>query len=302
MVRFAGFLVPVFCCSCFTDPALSAESSGSTSGSTGSPGSSSASGDVESSGAVVEVSTGPASDTTSWGSDEGGDTSGGFDTTGSDTAEDETGSSGSGGDLAPCRGASRALYVAFDGVTLVPGRQPSASAGTVYADSVFEGEWAAYRDPDREQIFERVQELFAPFDVCVTDQRPDESVPFDMVVYTGQDVHGSVGFPPAVDCGDSNGADSISLLSGPALAFYATELRGNTIAWSVAHSYGLGPADAIGDLMVSNPINSGLDAEFTEACGNALLSNPCPATPGCAPGQQASRTALVNVLGESVAP
>ncbi len=291
----------IFCCSCFAEPTLSADSRGSSSGSTGPAGSSSAASDGESSGGVVEASTG-AADATSWGPDDSGDTSGGFDTTGSDTVEDETGSSGTGGGLAPCRGASRALYVAFDGVTLVAGAQASASAGTVYADSVFEGEWAAYREPDRHQIFERVQELFAPFDLCVTDQRPDESVPFDMVVYTGQDVHGSVGFPPAVDCGDFDGADSISLLSGPALALYATELRGNTIAWSVAHSYGLGPTDALTDLMVGNPTNWGLDAEFTDVCGNVLLTNPCPATPGCAPGQQASRTALVNVLGDSVAP
>lgn len=107
----------------------------------------------------------------------------------------------------PCEDAAHYLFLQFEGAVLVDSLigVDNAPAGAV-ANPLLEGEYGEYTPGDRAQVLALVREHYSPFNVCVTDQRP-EALDFDMLVVTSDTQGGNpngLGFSD-VDCGDATG-------------------------------------------------------------------------------------------------
>ncbi|MEM7156915.1 MAG: hypothetical protein AAF799_28955 [Myxococcota bacterium] len=234
------------------------------------------------------------------GSDSAATSGGGQGMTG-DGAADMTGADeGSSGDQVPppettgeVEEPAGVLFVNFDGVTLAFGLD-NATTNTSEIAGRFAGLPLAPfgRGPQQEEIMDRLHEIWDPFNVEVTDERP-ESGNFAMIVVTPTNPFGFEALGVASqDCGNGN-PNSVGFAFSSVDAQISTDVVALAVSHSAGRGYGLESVEGE-DIMSGDPIPGVM---FTEPC-RALAQQPmCGQHQDfCPPGQQSSALELEAAL------
>lgn len=196
---------------------------------------------------------------------------------------------------AECIPASRILYINFDGgsFTFAPGME-NAALDTHQLFEWLQGELPGYGDApeQRTQILDAVREIWAPFRVIVTDERPAETAPFAMAVLTSDPLMNAfiVSFP---DCEDQR-LGNIAFLSMHATDGVSVQVKAEWIAYAFARGFGLEGVAHPDDVM-------GLGGEFVDECADKDPNVGWGCQPVherfCEPEQQNSFAELADILG-----
>lgn len=159
-----------------------------------------------------------------------------------------------------CVPASRILYINFDGgdFTFSPGME-NAALNVHQLFDWLQGEFPGYGDApeQRAQILAEVREIWAPFRVTVTDERPADTAPFTMAVLTSDPLMGTfiVSFP---DCEDQR-LGNIAFLSLHATDGVSVQVKAEWISYAFARGFGLEGVTHPDDVL-------GAGAEFVDEC------------------------------------
>lgn len=145
--------------------------------------------------------------------------------------------------------AATVLFVNFDGPTLTAGIDDATIDQASVAGSFSGMPLDPFGDgPKRDDIMTRLDEIWAPFDVAITDTRP-ASGDYAMIVVTPTNPFGGgvLGIA-SQDCGDANPTSVGMVFSGIGDA-YSASLVATVISHEAGRGYGLENVDAPGDVM-----------------------------------------------------
>lgn len=227
----------------------------------------------------------------------------GRDTAGS-TGPGNSGDTSSGGDSSStgrtggCSDDAYVLFVNFDGVTLTEGAEDATNDTTDALDQA--GVWPAYGGDDRDEIIEHMRDQWAPFNVCVVQERP-RSGSYDSVVATGttpfptQPNVFSVGVP---DCGNTQVQNVDVAFFPPEQLKLSPFRKAALITFVAAMQLGLDAVDAGSEeLMTIFAIRLSANAGFQDECFPHPPPRGCGGTPKCGADQQNSFVALEAQVG-----
>jgi hypothetical protein len=181
----------------------------------------------------------------------------GPDSAGTDGPAESSGSTS--GDNAEC---GQVIFLNFDGVTLVPGGDDATDnrSPLVVEETVL----APYAGDDRGEILAVVEDQWAPFDVCIVDERPGEG-PYTMAVVTPTNILGETIWGTAVlDC---NGWGSNITLTFPGMWATSPTAIANIVSADLAPTFGV-ERTVGGEGITCGALCNGLDdvREFADAC------------------------------------
>ncbi|MFY0541249.1 Ig-like domain-containing protein [Nannocystis pusilla] len=155
------------------------------------------------------------------------------------------------------------FFLNYDGVTLNQGGQDNSATNT----TVF-NEFATTYQPygagnKRAASLQAVKSDWAPYDVSITDVRPNGGL-YTMCVNLPTNVFGGgvLGVAP-LDCND-NMAANIVLAFHSANDQFSAATQATTMSQEIAHAYGLEHVNEPNDIM--NPYNAGGDPSFLDNC------------------------------------
>ncbi|WAS97177.1 Ig-like domain-containing protein [Nannocystis punicea] len=157
------------------------------------------------------------------------------------------------------------FFLNYDGVTLNQGGQDNSATNT----TVF-NEFATTYQPygagnKRAASLQAVKADWAPYDVTITDVRPNGGL-YTMCVNSPTNIFGGgvLGVAP-LDCND-NMAANIVLAFHSANDEFSAATQATTMSQEIAHAYGLEHVNQPNDIM--NPYNAGGDPSFLDQCLN----------------------------------
>ena len=215
----------------------------------------------------------------------------------SDPSSDSSISSGATdvGDASETGGSScgTTVFLNFDGGTFTFTLGNENATQSVVPNPAFAGLHFPYEGGDAADILSAVQAHFAPFDVCVTDIRPDTG-DYEMVVFTPTNPFSDS--PTAIgsyDCGNTNPSN---------IAFVYTDDSSRTAAQRAHDASGrVGVAMGLNDQTVDGTdlmhVGGGTTPSgFVDAC---IVKDQaeCPDTGICGANEQNSYQHLLDLLG-----
>ncbi len=168
----------------------------------------------------------------------------------------------------PQAAASGTLFINFDGAQLSPGNDNAPNNTTQMPSQYAQQNYPPYGDgPKRAATFQSVVTDWAPFNVLVTDVRPN-SGPYHMCM-TGPGKgnglpNGVLGIAP-LDCND-NQKNNVVYAFHSANDQFPASTQATTISQELAHAFGLEHVTQPSDIM--NPYNAGGDPAFLDECFN----------------------------------
>ena len=176
--------------------------------------------------------------------------------------------------VAKADGEPTVLFLNFDGGTLVAGNEDSRSNVTTIG--MLAGDYAEYGDDaaKREAVIQAVRDDWYPYNVAITDERPDGGE-YVMCMVGPSDVYPSstLGIAP-LDCGNRGTPNNITFAFHSADDSHGAAATATTISQEIAHAFGLEHVSDPDDIM--NPYNVGGDPSFTDDC-IAIVGEPeCP--------------------------
>ena len=185
------------------------------------------------------------------------------------------------------------LFVNFDGVTLEFGLD-DATTNTSEIASRFDGVPLAPfgEGPKRAEVMERLAEIWAPFNVELTEFRPVTGE-YGMIVVTPSNPFGETTLGVASqDCGNEN-PNSVGFTFSSANDQISADVVALAISHSAGRGYGLESVEGE-DLMAGMPIPGIM---FTEPCLPLSVQPLCPQHEKfCPQGQQSSAIELEDAL------
>jgi MYXO-CTERM domain-containing protein len=196
-------------------------------------------------------------------------------------------------------GEPAVLYLNFDGATLVAGSEDAR--GNVTTIATLEGEFPEYGDADgtkREAVIQAVREDWGPYNVIITDERPDGGE-YVMCMVGPSDAYPSntLGIAP-LDCDDAGTRNNITFAFHGVDDGHTAAQTATTISQEIAHSFGLEHVDDPSDIM--NPYNTGTDPSFTDDCISVVGEPECDEqhVRSCgSTSRQSSHFELVDLIG-----
>lgn len=191
------------------------------------------------------------------------------------------------------------IFVNFDGATLTQGWDDARNDVTQITELV--GSFAAYgAGTKRDAVMQAVRADWEPFNVLITDTRPDTGdYTMNMTGPTNPFGGGVLGIAP-LDCDDSQTHNNITYAFHSASDSFSAAVTATTIGQEVAHSYGLEHVDEPGDIM--NPFNAGGDATFMDTCIGIVQGVACGSQHAAqcgSSGLQNSYAELMTLFGPS---
>jgi hypothetical protein len=186
----------------------------------------------------------------------------------------------------PCR----RIYVALTGVTLTSGEDDAPND----VSAIVEGVMPPY-DGDGQALVAALQAMFAPFAVCVTDERPAEG-PYDMVVFTDDNPFGTgvLGIS-ALDCMDENPSNVVVVFTDVALT---DDQRARIAASRLGTTMGVNNQSANSDDLAFSAGAPEAGAAWLDLCiPFEDIGSSCATFDACPDGQQNSFAHLTEVLG-----
>ena len=207
-------------------------------------------------------------------------------TTGSTDTDDPPATTGDPGDAA-------ILYINFEGATLTPGADDSSLDQASIASAFNGAPLAPYgRGPKRAAVLMAITDLWAPFNVFVTDTRP-RSGDYAMVVVTPTNPigGGSAGIS-GQDCGDQN-PRTVGAAFASVNDTLSVDLTANFISHIAAHGYGMDHVDGP-DVMNQTPAEN---FTFNDQCMPITAPGSCGGHEAfCPPGQQNTFAELADLF------
>ena len=168
------------------------------------------------------------------------------------------------------------LFINFDGATLTAGVDDATIDQASAAGSFSGMPLDPFGDgPKRDDIMTRLGEIWAPFDVGVTETRP-ASGDYAMIVVTPTSPIGALGLA-SLDCGDAN-PTSVGIVFIGIDDPYSADFVATFISRQAGRGYGLENVDAPGDVMAQFPEDA---ASFIDQC------QPLTGPPGCSAEHEA---------------
>ncbi|MCA9704678.1 MAG: hypothetical protein KDK70_02375 [Myxococcales bacterium] len=222
-------------------------------------------------------------------------------TAGTDDTDDTESSGASACDCGPwelceagaCTTPARILFINLEGATTVFGvADASMDSHNLYPELA--GTWAGYSaDPaQRQALLDAIAAQWAPFDVLVTDQRPEASAaPYLMAIVTadpppaGFEGVAWIAFP---DCGDLIARDVTFVFDAPGDGF-TTQQHANSTSGAIARTFGLQLTSSPDDI-------TGFGGQFVDACIARSENPPCDAHDPSVCGGDASQQNSFRVL------
>lgn len=155
------------------------------------------------------------------------------------------------------------IFLNFDGGTLTAGADDSRIDQTTI--SVLEGDYQNYGSGSKKDaVLQAVREDWAPYNVIITDRRPESGdYVMNMVGPTDEYPSSTLGIAP-LDCGDGKTRNNITFAFHSADDDHSATTTATTISQEVAHSFGLEHVDDPSDIM--NPRNASGDPSFRDTC------------------------------------
>jgi len=140
----------------------------------------------------------------------------------------------------------------------------------------------------------QLEDALAPFNVCVTEERPGSGT-YDMVVFTDENMFGAgVYGVSALDCMDENPSNVVVVLTDDESVsdtFLAHVAAGRlAVSWGL-HNQNYEP----GDLLYS--AGTFEDPQWIAQCIEHTATEACETADDCPAGQQNSRAHLLDLLG-----
>jgi hypothetical protein len=195
-------------------------------------------------------------------------------------------------------GEPTVLFLNFDGATLVAGNEDSRANVTTIG--MLAGEYEPYGDDDakREAVMQAVQDDWYPYNVTITDGRPD-SGDYVMCMVGPSDVYPSstLGIAP-LDCGNRGTQNNVTFAFHSADDSHGAAATATTISQEIAHAFGLEHVSDPDDIM--NPYNVGGDPTFTDDCLSVVDEPECSDqhVRSCdASSKQSSHRELLDLIG-----
>ncbi len=181
--------------------------------------------------------------------------------------------------------AATVLFVNFDGPTLTAGIDDATIDQSSVAGSFSGMPLEPFGDgPKRDDVMTRLDEIWAPFDVAITDTRP-ASGDYAMIVVTPTNPFGGgvLGIA-SQDCGDAN-PTSVGMVFSGIDDPYSAGLIATVISHEAGRGYGLENVDAPGDVMAQFAEDV---ASFIDQCRPLIGAPTCGAEHEafCPAGQQ----------------
>ncbi|NVB38514.1 Ig-like domain-containing protein [Pseudenhygromyxa sp. WMMC2535] len=199
------------------------------------------------------------------------------------------------------------IFVNMDGTDLVcqGGDDATVDSSIIACQYGFSGAYPDYGGTaaQRQSVMDAVTQDWAPFNMVVSDSRPNASGYTMCMTGPGDHPFGSnvLGIAP-LDCQDANASNVVfafhdaSQLSGS----FGANTQATTISQEVAHAYGLEHVSNTSDIM--NPYNSGGNPSFTDTCltlvdgGNGIYCSS-QHTQYCSSSLQNSYQELLGMFG-----
>ncbi len=194
------------------------------------------------------------------------------------------------------------FYLNYDGaqVQWSGGGDDDSSQNTSYFQE-FAGNYAPYGGgAKRAASFQAVQTDWAPYDVVITDQRPNGVYTMCINSPTNPFGNGVLGIAP-LDCNDNNGRNIVFAFHSDSDEFPAAT-QATTMSQEIAHAFGLEHVSQPNDIM--NPYNAGGDPKFLDQCltldgGNIGIQCGQQHQQFCGGNQQNSHAELIWLFGQS---
>jgi hypothetical protein len=157
------------------------------------------------------------------------------------------------------------FFLNYDGALVSSG--PAAATTTRRPNKSyfqeFAGNYAAYGDgAKRAASFQAVLTDWAPYDVIITDQRPNGVYTMCINSPTNPFGGGVLGIAP-LDCNDNNGRNIVFAFHS-ANDEHPAATQATTMSQELAHAFGLEHVSQPNDIM--NPYNAGGDPKFLDQC------------------------------------
>ena len=194
------------------------------------------------------------------------------------------------------------FFLNYDGASVKSGFDDNSATDTSMFQE-FAGNYAPYGDgAKRAASFQAVLTDWAPYDVIITDKRPNGV--YTMCINTPDNIYGNgsgvLGVAP-LDCNDSNGANIVFAFHSDNDQFPAAT-QATTMSQEIAHAFGLEHVSQPNDIM--NPYNAGGDPKFLDQCltldgGNIGIQCGQQHQQFCGGNQQNSHKELIWLFGES---
>lgn len=182
--------------------------------------------------------------------------------------------------------AAAVLYINFDGVTLTFGDDDSTNNTTPIFDG--DGTWSGVSSSRAAELMPRIESLFAPFPIEVTDVRP-ASGPYTMVVITADPspFFGNVAVS-TVDCGNLVSNNIGIVFDDPAMSYSVNGIV-SSVGFQTGIMFGLNPIEATPDFDVMEDGLTDDASTFTSTCQAPTSAGECAAlTAACPDGEQNS--------------
>jgi hypothetical protein len=212
---------------------------------------------------------------------------------------EESSSTTTGDPLAAC---GQIIYLNFEGPTLAQWDKPDSAPENRVQSSSMAREYEPYTGGDNPEILAIVQGHFAPFDVCVVDERPG-GYDYTMVVISDTDPGMGLSALTVQDCGNENPNNVVAVFA----LDWAVSARAvaNVVGANLGATFGLDQhtTDST-DLACFNP-TSGLCGDyddqrsFVDKCIDLSGTNLCFEQHAvfCGGGEQNSFQELEDLLG-----
>jgi hypothetical protein len=162
------------------------------------------------------------------------------------------------------------FFLNYDGAQVSSGGDDNAATNTSMFQE-FAGNYSPYGNgAKRAASMQAVITDWAPYDVVITDTRPNGGV-YTMCINTPTNPFGGgvLGIAP-LDCNDSNGANIVFAYHSDNDQFPAAT-QATTMSQEIAHAFGLEHVNFPSDIM--NPTNAGGDPKFLDQC-LAIVPDP----------------------------
>jgi hypothetical protein len=192
------------------------------------------------------------------------------------------------------------FFLNYDGaqVSWAGGGDDDSSQNKSYFQE-FAGNYAAYGDgAKRTASFQAVLTDWAPYDVVITDQRPNGVYTMCINSPTNPFGGGVLGIAP-LDCNDNNGRNIVFAFHS-ANDQHPAATQATTMSQELAHAFGLEHVSQPNDIM--NPYNAGGDPKFLDQClaldgGNIGIQCGQQHQQFCGGNQQNSHAELLWLFG-----